>query len=210
MPDSSAAVSPFGSDVRQRHAAAQLGIWLFLATEVLFFGGLFASYTIYRTVYAHAFTVAARETALLLGTINTAILVSSGLTMALAVKVEKRDRALSHMMVIATILLALGFLGVKGYEYSGDLDKGLMPGPGFPLVPAETQIFWALYWLMTGLHTVHVLLGISWLTAILLLVRRGALDEHSSALEVAALYWGFVDMVWLFLYPMLYLVGRSG
>lgn len=201
--------SPFESDIRQRAAAAELGIWLFLATEVLFFGGLFTSYLIYRLVYPEAFTIAARETALWLGTINTAVLLTSSLAIALAVKVERSDEALSQRLVVATVLLGVSFLGFKAIEYAGDIEKGLIPGPGFPLAPPETQIFWALYWLMTGVHAVHVIAGTGVLSTIYLLKRTNRLAPSSASLEIGALYWHLVDVIWIFLYPILYLVGRS-
>lgn len=199
----------FEGDARQRRAAGELGIWLFLASEVLFFGGLFTSYAIYRTLYPEAFTIAARETELTLGAINTAVLLTSSLTIALAVKVEQTNRVLSQRLVIATILLGLLFLGIKAVEYAGDIDKGLVPGSGFSLVPAETQIFWALYWVMTGVHALHVIGGMGVLATLYFLTRFGQTPPDSSRLEVGALYWHLVDMIWIFLFPILYLVGRA-
>lgn len=201
--------SPFEGDVRQHWAAAQLGIWLFLATEVLFFGGLFTSYVAYRLLYSEAFTIAARETELTYGTVNTAILLTSSFAVAVAVKTERSDRVLARRLVLVTVLFGLAFLGVKGIEYSSDLDRNLAPGPGFPLEPAETQIFWALYWLMTGVHALHVTVGIGVMTAVYLLMRAHRVAQNSALLDVSALYWHFVDVIWIFLYPMLYLVGRS-
>jgi cytochrome c oxidase subunit 3 len=201
--------SPFGTDIRQRGAAAQLGIWLFLATEILFFGGLFTSYAIYRLMYPEAFTIAARETALWLGTTNTAILLTSSFAIALAVKIERSNDVLSGRLVIATILFGLAFLVVKVIEYAIDIENGLVPGSGFSLAPAETQIFWALYWLMTGVHALHVIAGGGVLTTIYLLKRSDRISPDSASLEVGALYWHLVDVIWIFLYPILYLVGRG-
>lgn len=201
--------SPFEGDTRQRWAAAELGIWLFLATEILFFGGLFTSYAVYRILYREAFETAARETELTIGTINTAVLLTSSLFIALAVKIAGTERALSQALVALTVLSGLIFLGLKAVEYWSDIEKGLVPGPGSSLYPPETQIFWALYWLMTGVHAVHVIAGIGVLSTLYLIRRSGRLGDQSSALEVGALYWHLVDVIWIFLFPMIYLVGRS-
>jgi cytochrome c oxidase subunit 3 len=160
-------------------------------------------------VHSAAFTIAARETELWLGTLNTAILLTSSLTVALAVKAERTDLRLCQRMLLATVLLGLAFMGVKALEYWRDIENGLVPGRGFLLAPIETQIFWALYWLMTGVHAVHVLIGIGILTTLRALKRMARLAEGSSALEVGALYWHLVDVIWIFLYPILYLVGRA-
>jgi cytochrome c oxidase subunit 3 len=202
--------SPFSGDLPQRRSASELGIWLFLATEVLFFGGLITSYAVNRVLYPEAFTIAARHTEVTLGTINTAILLTSSLAVALAVKAERSDPKLCGRLLLLTIALGAGFLGVKAWEYYKDIEEGLVPGPGFPLVPHETQLFWALYWLLTGVHTLHVIAGMSVLSVLYGLKRMNRIvAERSSAIEIGALYWHLVDVIWIFLYPMLYLVGRS-
>lgn len=201
--------SPFEGDTRQHSAAAELGIWLFLASEILFFGGLFTSYAVYRVLYSEAFETAARETELTIGAINTAVLLTSSLFIALAVKIAETERALSQTLLMLTVLAGLFFLGLKAIEYWGDIEKGLVPGPGFSLSPPETQIFWGLYWLMTGVHAVHVIVGMGVLSALYLLRRSGRLGHRSSALEVGALYWHLVDVIWIFIFPMIYLAGRS-
>src|SRR5690606_8101144 len=121
---------------------------------------------------------------------------------ALAVKIERSNEVLSRRLVIATVLLGLAFLVVKVIEYAIDIEGGLVPGPGFALAPAETQIFWALYWLMTGVHAIHVIVGTGVLTTIYLLKRSGWLSPRSASLEVGALYWHLVDIIWIFLYPI--------
>lgn len=208
MHDSSSS-SPYEGDTRQRWAAAELGIWLFLSSEILFFGGLFTSYTVYRTLYVQAFEIAARETELTIGAINTAVLLTSSLFIALAVKTARTERALSQTLIALTVVCGLGFLALKAIEYWIDIEKGLVPGRSFSLSPPETEIFWALYWLMTGVHAVHVLAGMGILSTLYLLRRAGRIGERSPALEVGALYWHLVDVIWIFLFPIIYLVGRS-
>jgi len=196
-------------DAERRRTAADLGIWLFLATEVLFFGGLVTSYVIGRTLHPAPFIVAARETDLTYGTLNTAILLTSSLLIALAVKLGRAQARQTRWLVLATVLLGAAFLAVKALEYYGDILEGLVPGPAFPLQPPAAQMFWALYWLMTGVHALHVIAGMAVLSVILALDSAARLDANSPALETAALYWHLVDVIWIFLYPMLYLVGRS-
>ncbi|SRR5579883_3368843 len=198
-------------NAEQQQEAARLGMWTFLATEVLFFGGLFMAYIVYRHEYPHAFAVASKHTDLLYGTVNTAILLTSSLWMALAVHAAEdgRQKPLVGFLLL-TILFALAFLGVKGLEYSEDLREHLLPGHGF-LVPEapKTDIFFFLYWAMTGLHGIHVLVGIGVLSVITLLASRGKFTrEYHNPVEISGLYWHFVDIVWIFLYPLLYLVDR--
>jgi cytochrome c oxidase subunit 3 len=206
-----AAAAPQFDDAAQQREASELGIWAFLATEVLFFGALFVSYAVYRRAYPADFVTAARETDVVLGSLNTVILLTSSLTVAVAVKAARlgRNRATS-IALLATIGLACGFLVVKAFEYRNDIAGALVPGHGFRLSPPPTQIFWSFYWVATGVHALHVTVGIGVLTTVFFLVRRGATDpRESGAVEIAGLYWHFVDIVWIFLYPMLYLVGRT-
>jgi cytochrome c oxidase subunit III len=195
----------------QQEEAARLGMWTFLATEVMFFGGLFMAYIVYRHEYPHAFAVASKHTDLFYGTLNTAILLTSSLWMALAVNAAKENRRRQLVtFLLLTILFALGFLGVKALEYSADLRQHLLPGKGFSVPEApKTDMFFFLYWAMTGLHGLHVLIGIGVLSVIALLAHRGKFtSENHNAVEVSGLYWHFVDIVWIFLYPLLYLVDR--
>jgi cytochrome c oxidase subunit 3 len=211
MADGNAAVAEQFDDMPQQQEASTLGMWTFLATEILFFGGMFMSYIVYRHAYPQAFAEASRHTIVLYGTINTAILLTSSLTMALAVHAaqEGRNKALFYFLLI-TIFFACCFLGVKGLEYHEDLKESLWPGPHFKAgLPPQAQIFWFLYWAMTGLHALHVTIGIGLLSVIAwMAARRKFSAQYYNPVDISALYWHFVDIVWIWLYPLLYLVNR--
>lgn len=199
-------------DLKQQEEANTLGLWIFLATEVLFFGGLFTAYLIYRSLYPSAFEIAAKETEVLIGTINTFILLTSSLTVALAVKTAKQGLRRATLVLIAlTLLLGLGFMGAKAYEYYLDIVHHLWPAAeSFKLNPPPTRIFWSLYWIMTGIHAVHVTVGMGlWVTIFTMIWRRSFPLAASSKVEITGLYWHLVDLVWIFLWPLLYLVGRA-
>jgi cytochrome c oxidase subunit 3 len=211
MADAQLALQEQFEEMPQQKEAATLGMWAFLATEVLFFGGMFMSYITYRTTYPHAFAEASHHTLVLYGTVNTAILLTSSFTMALAVHAARENNIkwLFRFLMI-TIAFALAFLAVKGLEYSEDLNEHLWPGPHFrPGLPPQAQIFWVLYWIMTGVHAVHVTVGIgllstmAWMTS-----RRKFSDAYYTPVEMSGLYWHFVDIIWIFLYPLLYLIQR--
>lgn len=197
----------------QQRFGATFGIWIFIASEVLFFGALFLFYAAMRAEHAEAFAAAARETNIVYGTLNTALLLTSGLTAAAASRASEHA-SLSRMVLwclAATALLGLAFLAVKGLEYRADIAEHLVPGAGFKLPEASAQLFFGFYWLSTGIHGVHLAIGIG-LVARLIVIGWRDRDRLPSnpQVEVALLYWGFVDMVWLFLYPALYLAGRAG
>lgn len=211
MTESAANVKVQFQDVQQQREAATLGMWTFLATEVLFFGGLFLVYTVYRHFYFNDFAVASQRTDVTFGTINSVILITSSLTMALAVRAAKQSRHRTIVRyLVFTVCLGLAFLVVKGFEYHKDIADRLVPGPSFnPQLPLHGQIFFWLYWTMTGLHAVHVIVGLGVITTLLYLLSRrtaGRLQVH--IVENVGLYWHFVDIVWIYLYPLLYLVGR--
>ena len=210
MTDQAAIAEQF-EDLAQQREATEVGIWAFLATEVLFFGALLVCYAVYRYQYPAAFLAAAREANVVFGTVNAALLLTSSMTLALAVRMGRAGQArLSGHALLATVALGLGFLVVKAFEYTGDIQDGLFPGPGFRLAPPQTQIFWSLYWIMTGVHALHLIVGIGVLLTIFVLLRRSAFDSRRNTIvEVSCLYWHFVDIVWIFLYPLLYLPGRS-
>jgi cytochrome c oxidase subunit 3 len=197
---------------RQRDGAT-LGIWVFLASEVLFFGALFLTYTAARLANQEAFAAAGRETNIVYGTLNTAILLTSSLTMAVASQAAEKGlfRRLTLWCLAATAALGLAFLVVKGFEYREDIEKHLVPGAHFALKQAPAQIFFAFYWLVTVVHAIHLSIGIALVARLTI---RGWRDPDFLAenpqVEVTALYWHLVDLVWVFLYPMLYLPGRSG
>jgi cytochrome c oxidase subunit 3 len=195
----------------QQKSAATLGMWTFLATEILFFGGMFMAYITYRHLYYEAFAEASRHTIVAFGTINTAILLTSSLTMALAVRAAQENKTNSVVrFLLVTVFLGCSFLVVKGFEYHDDLTEHLWPGPHFKQsLPPEAQIFWFLYWAMTGLHAIHVTVGIILLSIIARMATRRRFSNHyHTPVEISGLYWHFVDIVWIYLYPLLYLINR--
>jgi cytochrome c oxidase subunit 3 len=204
-------------DMDQQRTTAEAGMWVFLATEILFFGGLFTGYTAYHHLYTQAFNLAARKTDLLLGSLNTAVLLTSSLTMALAVHAAKTGRRRELMgFLITTIILGCAFLAFKGWEYSDHIKDHLLPGPGFVFPEAvpltnQAQVFFYLYFAMTGLHAIHMTAGVLLLSVILFFAWRGKFTPyyHTPVIN-SALYWHFVDLVWIFLFPMFYLFGGRG
>jgi cytochrome c oxidase subunit 3 len=208
-----AALAHHFDDLEQQREAASLGMWVFLATEVLFFGGLFAAYMIYRVWYPSAFGEASRSLDIYLGTINTVILITSSLTMALAVHAAATGRrgALLGLLVL-TMVLGAAFLGIKGIEYYQKFVEHHVPGPGFHFEgtePIHTQIFFSLYFMMTGLHALHMIIGMGIMTVMLFMAwRRMFSPEWYTPIEVSGLYWHFVDIIWIFLFPLLYLIDR--
>jgi cytochrome c oxidase subunit III len=198
-------------EMPQQKEAATLGMWAFLATEVLFFGAMFMSYITYRNAYPHAFAEASHHTIVLYGTINTAILLTSSFTMALAVNAARENNTTWLLRFLGiTIMFALGFLVVKGLEYHEDLTEHLWPGPNFTReLPPQAQIFWVLYWIMTGVHALHVTIGVGLLSTMAWMAsRRKFSDAYYTPVEISGLYWHFVDIIWIFLYPLLYLIQR--
>jgi cytochrome c oxidase subunit 3 len=200
-------------DAEQQHEASWIGMWIFLATEVMFFGGLFTGYTVYRSAYAQAFADASNHLNVWLGTINTAVLIGSSFTMALAVRnAQLGDRRLIVRLLLLTIILGCVFLGTKFFEYYQKFGEHLVPGSSFiyesPLArPAE--IFFSFYFAMTGMHALHMIIGIGLLTALVFRASRGRFSPaYYTPVELIGLYWHFVDIVWIFLFPLLYLVGR--
>jgi cytochrome c oxidase subunit III len=194
-------------------AATTLGMWVFLVTEVLFFGGLFLTYSVYRLWYPAAFAAASHELDVMLGTINTAVLITSSLTMALAVHAAQTgERKQLMLLLVATMLLGSVFLGIKGFEYHEKFVEHHVPGPDFQFAPEyfrNAQIFFSLYFVMTGLHAVHMIIGLGLMTWMLVWSWNGTITrDYASPIEIAGLYWHFVDIVWIFLFPLLYLLGR--
>jgi cytochrome c oxidase subunit 3 len=195
-------------DADQRSVAQHLGMWTFLATEILLFGGLFACYMVYRATYPAVFVEGSRRLDFWIGTANTVVLLSSSLCMALADNAAKLDqRTLLRRCLAATWLLGALFLGLKFWEYHQKFAEHLVPGahfqPGGSGAP-QLQLFFFLYFAMTGLHALHMLAG---LTAIAWVIRRTRAGSACVApVEMTGLYWHFVDCVWVFLYPLLYLV----
>lgn len=203
-------------DAEQQFDAARLGMWLFLATEVLFFGGMLTGYAIYRALYPHAFHLGSSRLDVFWGTVNTTVLLVSSLTMALAVHAaQTNNRRGTARFLVTTFVLGGTFLGVKAYEYLHKFHEHLIPGAHFEAgeLPAgvaagNVELFFSFYFAMTGVHAVHMLIGLGLLTWLWALNRRGHFSaEYFTPVEMTGLYWHFVDIVWVFLFPLLYLIG---
>jgi cytochrome c oxidase subunit III len=200
--------------MEQQAEASTLGMWVFLVTEIMFFGGLFMAYLVYRHASPQGFQEASHHLDITWGTINTALLIISSLTMALAVRAAQTSSPAKTQVrwLLATIALGTGFLGVKYIEYSDKFTHHLVPGPHFQwegLYPKPAEQFYSLYFAMTGLHALHMIIGIGIMFVITFLAWRNTFDEeYYTPVEVAGLYWHFVDIVWIFLFPLLYLIGR--
>ena len=220
--------------MEQQREAGTLGMWVFLVTEIMFFGGMFLAYTLYRYKYPAAFAAASNHLDIKLGAVNTAVLIVSSFTMAMAVfSTQVGKRRSSIIYLILTMILGLSFLGIKAVEYKAKYDDSLIPGqlvPGRPFNPevakhGETdphklhlppgtstrhvEMFYWIYFAMTGMHAVHMIIGVGILTVILIMAwRRKFSPEYHAPVEITGLYWHFVDIVWIFLFPLLYLLGR--
>ena len=214
-------------DFEQQTEASRLGMWAFLVTEIMFFGGLFTGYTIYRSKFPEAFAAGSHHLDVLLGGINTAVLIASSLTMALAVySAEKRRTKRLITFLVATMLLGLVFLGIKAVEYHHKWEEHLVPGPYFEYSVSESggavlaagpptevserayQLFFSFYFAMTGVHALHMVIGVAILLLLIVLAARGRFTDNMNAVENTGLYWHLVDIVWIFLFPLLYLIGR--
>jgi cytochrome c oxidase subunit III len=214
-------------NAEQQYESSTLGMWIFLVTEVMFFGGLFGAYGVYRANFPGEFIAGSKMMDIRLGAFNTVMLIASSLTMALAVRSGQlglRKKVVSWL--VATMFFGSIFLGVKAFEYHNKWEEHLVPGPNFhfnleeakelgkedPAFPAtvgpQVQILFSLYFAMTGMHAVHMIIGIG---VLLWLTRQAAKGSYSAAyytpIEVCGLYWHFVDIVWIFLFPLLYLIG---
>jgi cytochrome c oxidase subunit III len=225
MPDQAASVhAPPGehlehrfADADQQHEAGSLGMWVFLGTEIMFFGGLFSAYTIYRALYLPAFEFGSRLLNVRLGTTNTAVLIASSLTMALAVhsaQTGKRKALIAFLLI--TMMFGLAFLGIKFDEYAQHWHHFLVPGLRFApkealpagVTASNLELFMCFYFFMTALHALHMIIGLGILTVLVIMAYRGRFSEkYFSPVEISGLYWHFVDIVWIFLFPLLYLIG---
>jgi cytochrome c oxidase subunit III len=212
----------FATEEQQRDSAS-IGMWVFLGTEVMFFGGLFCSYLIYRLMYFGDFAAASKTLDAGLGAANTAVLICSSLTVVLAIwAAQTSRRALLIAMLVLTMLFGLTFLGIKGIEYRDKFVEHHVPGasfsfdhvpiPGHPgeyANPAHAQIYFALYFIMTGLHALHMIIGIGFFIWLLWAAFKGRFTpEYHTPLEMGGLYWHFVDIIWIYLFPLLYLIDR--
>ena len=204
-------------DMAQQRDAGNLGMWVFLVTEIMFFGGMFAAYTIYRALHLEAFERGSRLLDVRFGAANTAVLIGSSLTMALAIRAAQTGKRKSWVIffLVLTMLLGAAFLGIKfTYEWHHDYVEHLVPGFGFRYHPdwgalgPSVQMFFCFYFFMTGLHALHMFVGIGILTVLAIMAARGRFSaEYYTPLEISGLYWHFVDIVWIYLFPLLYLIG---
>jgi cytochrome c oxidase subunit III len=198
--------------LEQQQHASTLGMWMFLLTEVLFFGGLFMAYILYRWLYGDAFAAASHELSIPWGFGNTVVLIGSSLTMALAVRAaQTSQRGATVFFLVATLVLGSIFLGVKVVEYSDKFSHHLVPGANFQFHDAAlkngAEIYFSLYFAMTGLHATHMIFGALVLVPIIIAANRGTYDaSYYTPVELFGLYWHFVDIVWIFLFPLLYLI----
>jgi cytochrome c oxidase subunit 3 len=196
----------------QQKDASSLGMWLFIAQEIMFFGGLFLIYSVYRNLYGHAFAEASSHLDWKLGAINTAVLIGSSLTMALAVHAAALgNRKAIAFWLLATILLGSVFLGIKVVEYGEKFAHHLVPGPHFHYEGPDgrpAEIFFSLYFAMTGLHALHMIIGIPIIAYMAWMGWHGRFGPaYHTPVELTGLYWHFVDIIWIFLFPLLYLLG---
>ena len=211
------------AEPQQQRDAASLGMWIFLSTEVMFFGGLFCAYLIYRRLYFGDFGAASKSIDATLGATNTAVLISSSLTVVLAVwAAQTARRTLLIGGLIITMLLGMVFLGIKAKEYKDKFEEHHVPGasfsfdrvpiPGHPdqyANPRHAEIFFALYFIMTGLHALHMIIGLGLFAWLLYAAWKGRFTpEYHTPIEIGGLYWHFVDIVWIYLFPLLYLIDR--
>src|SRR6201996_3887148 len=219
--------------MEQQTEAVSFGMWLFLLTEIMFFGGLFTAYLIYRNWYYPAFVAASHQLDIFWGSLNTLLLISSSFTMAMGVWcAETRKSKGLILSLVATLILGIGFLGIKTIEYHEKWEKHHIPGRSFSIqsfthpetdeaakkaddkpLPVDmaqrTEVYFSLYFAMTGMHAVHMIIGIVLLCGMLAKAMRGGyMDGHIAFVENFGLYWHFVDIVWIFLFPLLYLISR--
>ena len=188
---------------------AKMGMWVFLFTEMLLFGGLFLLYSVYRSKYSAEFHGSAAELDIVLGTVNTLILLTSSLTMVLSLSaLQKGQRGLSLLLQSATVLLGVIFLVNKYFEWSAHIHLGIYPdSPVLLAMKRGDIIFFSLYFVMTGIHGLHVLIGAGVITGMAVLTLQGKLGgDKSVMLENAGLYWHFVDIIWIYLFPLFYLI----
>jgi len=221
-------------NMEQQREAGTLGMWVFLVTEIMFFGGMFLAYTLYRSTYPDAFATASNHLDITLGAVNTGVLILSSFTMAMAVYFTQIGKQRPQVLcLILTLILGVTFLGIKAVEYKAKYDDRLIPGS---LIPSRTykpevahegdtdhhklhmignatvqqvQLFYWIYFAMTGMHAIHMIIGAGLLTFLLIFSIKGRFGpEYHSPVEVIGLYWHFVDIIWIFLFPLLYLLGR--
>ena len=197
-------------DLQQQYEAANMGMWAFIAQEIMFFGGMFGGYTVYRYKYFDAFVEGSNHLPIELGALNTAVLIASSFTMAMAVRCAQQG-AKNNLLrwLLATMGLGVTFLAVKAVEYADKWHDHLIPSSAFE-GSGPLKIFFSFYFAMTGMHALHMIIGIGLIIWLIPKVVRGTFDaEYFTPIENFGLYWHFVDIVWIFLFPLLYLIGRD-
>lgn len=210
------ALKHYFDDLDQQKDASTFGMWVFLLTEIMFFGGMFLVYTVYRQAYPFVFAVASSSLDVTLGAANTVVLLCSSFTMVLAVRAAQLGQQKAIVLfLILTLLLGGVFLGVKAYEWKDKFEEHHIPGPTFhldkiaPDQQGHAQLFFSLYFAMTGLHALHMVIGVGILTTLIFQTRKGRFSaDYMTPIDVAGLYWHFVDIIWIFLFPLLYLIDR--
>ncbi|HUZ12623.1 MAG TPA: cytochrome c oxidase subunit 3 [Caulobacteraceae bacterium] len=197
-------------DARREETGLQFAMWVFLATEVLFFGALICTYAVNRWAHPAAVREAGRHAAFAYGLANTVILTLSGLSMAIADRAVKEQLgALAKACLWITLALGTAFVVIKALEYYKDISDNLWPGPDFALRGAGARPFWSFYWVATGVHAIHLTIGLGVVARLLVFAHRGSLVRRVPSMTISTLYWEFVDIVWLFLFALIYLVGRT-
>jgi cytochrome c oxidase subunit 3 len=198
------------SDHQKSPVGGRTGMWLFIATELLLFGGLFLLYSMYRLKHPSEFHAGSMELSRFFGTLNTCVLITSSFTVAMAIHMLKENKIKNAILfILSTIGFALMFLIVKSFEWSEKFHHGLYPNAAVLMNKPKGEIlYFGLYYLMTGLHAIHVTVGIGVLSIVLLMVKRGRITPgHPIVLENAGLYWHLVDVIWIFLFPLFYLIS---
>jgi len=196
-------------DEHRDDEGSKLGIWLFIFTELLFFGGLFITYAVYRHAHPQAFHMAAQQLDVTVGTINTVILLISSMTIAMATTaIQKKDKRTTLILIGITLVLTLVFLVNKYFEWGAKIDHGIWPGsPLLEELGRGDTLFFGLYFFMTGLHALHIIIGMVLLAVVLARVRKNKITfDNFQLLENGGLYWHLVDLIWIFLFPLFYLI----
>ncbi|MEX1011446.1 MAG: cytochrome c oxidase subunit 3 family protein [Balneolaceae bacterium] len=195
----------------QQFEAAKLGMWIFLVTEILFFGGLFVAYIVYRSWYPELYILASDHLDVWLGAINTTVLIGSSLTVALAIRCAQTNYTRGIIInLCVTIALACVFMVIKYFEYSEKFELGILPGAHYTyegIAHEKANIFYSIYYMMTGLHGVHVIVGIGLMVWLVIRANKGHFSsEYYTPVEITGLYWHLVDIIWIFLFPLFYLI----
>jgi cytochrome c oxidase subunit 3 len=206
----------FDTEAQQKDASS-LGMWIFLVTEIMFFGGMFAVYTIYRSWYPDVFAIASSSLNEIIGAVNTGVLLLSSFTMVMAVRAgQLGQQKMIVIFLILTLLFGGIFLGVKAYEWNQKFEEHHIPGQAafhlagvLPQEQGHAQLFFSIYFAMTGLHALHMVIGVGILLTLIVQARKGKFSaSYYTPVDVAGLYWHFVDIIWIFLFPLLYLIDR--